>query len=148
MGGTPVRRGILALDIEGFGQHSRTESGRLRLRVAVHEGHVLADAHGHSGEAVNHTFRLLDAQAARAMLAGYPDADAVLIISDTLYQEVVRHAYQGLDPAVWQPVGVHAKETRTRGWVHVPGLARQPDVPSALAGDGEGGDDAAAHQGF
>src|SRR6266508_816014 len=133
MGGAPVRRGILALDIEGFGHQGRTDPhsahlrtrlhalldhalraaeippeqvaarsdlgdgilvlfdpavpaatllhpllstlttklttdnqqatgpGRLRLRVAVHEGHVLADPHGHTGEDLNHAFRLLDA---------------------------------------------------------------------------------------
>ncbi len=205
MRGTPVRRGILALDIEGFGHQGRTDPhrahlrtrlhalldhalraaeippeqvaarsdlgdgilvlfdpavpaatllhpllsdltiklttdnqqatgpGRLRLRVAVHEGHVLADTHGHTGEDLNHAFRLLDAQATRTVLAGSPSADAVLVVSDAVYQGVVRHAYQGLDPAVWQPVRVHAKETRTRAWVHLPGLSSQPELSSVLA---------------
>ena len=205
MGGAPVRRGILALDIEGFGHHGRTDPhrarlrtrlhalldhalraaeippeqvaarsdlgdgilvlfdpavpaatllhpllstlttklttdnqqatgpGRLRLRVAVHEGHVLADPHGHTGEDLNHAFRLLDAQATRTVLAGSPSADVVLAVSDAVYQGVVRHAYQGLDPVVWQPVRVHAKETCTRAWVHLPGLASQPELSSVLA---------------
>src|SRR6266536_595096 len=202
MRGTPVRRGILALDIEGFGHQGRTDPhrahlrtrllahalraaeippeqvaarsdlgdgilvlfdpavpaatllhpllsdltiklttdnqqatgpGRLRLRVAVHEGHVLADPHGHTGEDLNHAFRLLDAQATRTVLAGSPSTDVVLAVSDAVYQGVVRHAYAGLDPVVWQPVRVHAKETRTRAWVHLPGLASQPELSSVLA---------------
>jgi tetratricopeptide (TPR) repeat protein len=204
MGGTPVRRGILALDIEGFGHTGRTDPlraqlrarlhalldhalhaakippaqlaarsdlgdgilvlfdphvptatllhpllstlttqlaadhqqasgpGRLRLRVAVHDGHVLHDAHGYTGEDLNHCFRLLDAHATRTVLADNRDAAAVLVVSDAVYQGVVRHAYPGLDPAGWQPVRVHAKETRTRAWVHLPGLPHQPVLSSVL----------------
>jgi hypothetical protein len=203
MPGTPLRRGILALDIEGFGQPDRTDpqraqlrtrlhalldhalaaaqirpaevaarsdlgdavlvlfdpgvsaatllhpllselaarlargnrsvtgAARLRLRAVVHEGQVLADAHGYVGEDLNHAFRLLNAPATRAVLADNPGADAVLVVSDAVFQGIVRHRYQGLDPSGWQPVRVHAKETRTRAWVHLPGLARQPDL-SAL----------------
>lgn len=205
MGGTPVRRGILAFDIEGFGQPSRTDPdraqlrshlhalldhalaaakippahitarsdlgdgilvlldpavpaatllhplltdlaarlgtdnqtaagpGRLRLRIALHEGHVLADDHGHVGDDLNHAFRLLDAQATRAALASNPAADAVLVASDPIYQGIIRHAYQGLAPSDWQPIRVHSKETRTRAWVHLPGLPSQPELPTVLA---------------
>jgi len=205
MRGTPVRRGILALDIEGFGQPSRTDPqraqlrsrlhalldhaleaaeiplahvaarsdlgdgilvlfdpavsaatllhpllshlaaqlaadnqpaaspARLRLRVAVHEGHVLADQHGYTGEDLNHTFRLLDAHATRTVLAGSPSAASVLVVSDAVYQGIVQHRYAGVDPAGWQPIRIHAKETRTRAWARLPGLARQPDLPAVLA---------------
>src|SRR6266536_778424 len=163
MRGTPLRRGILALDIEGFGQPDRTDPqrtqlrthlhalldhalataeipraqiaagpDRLRLRVAVHEGHVLADTHEHTGHDLNHTFRLLDAQAARTVLANSPSANAVLVVSDSVYQGVVRHGYGGIDPAVWQPVRVHAKETRSRAWINLPGLTTQPHLPEVL----------------
>src|SRR6266536_5033842 len=98
---------------------TQAASGRLRLRVVVHEGHVLADAHGHSSEDLNHAFRLLDAQATHAVLAASPSAGAVLVVSDVIFQGVVRHRYEGLDPSGWQPVRVHAKETRARAWVHL-----------------------------
>jgi tetratricopeptide (TPR) repeat protein len=204
MSGTPVRRGILAVDIEGFGHQGRTDrhraqlrgrlhglldqalraaeispeqvparsdlgdgilalfdpqvptatllhpllstltsqlttdnqhaSGpqRLRLRVTVHDGHVLQDPHGYTGEDLNHCFRLLDAHAIRAVLADSPRADVVLVVSDAVYQGVIRHGYEGVDPSAWQPVRVHAKETRTRAWVHLPGLDRQPELSSVL----------------
>src|SRR6266542_2556655 len=114
---------------------NQTASGpeRLRLRVAVHQGYVLADAHGYSGEDLNLAVRLLDAQAVREVLADSPNADAVLVISETIYQGVVRHAYQGLAPSYWRPVKVYAKEIRTRAWVHLPGVDRQSDLPGVLA---------------
>ncbi len=105
---------------------------RLRLRVAVHAGEVLHDPYGHTGASFNHAARLLDAEATRAVLAASPTADVVLVVSDTVYEGVVRHGYEGIDPAGWQPIRIHAKETTTRAWVHLPGLAAQPPLPAAL----------------
>lgn len=105
---------------------------RLRLRIAVHDGHVLTDAHGFTGDDINHAFRLLDAHATRAVLAANPAADAVLVVSDAVHYGVIRHGYEGIDPAAWQPVRVHAKETRTRAWVYLPGLPQQPELPTVL----------------
>src|SRR6266542_1140984 len=105
---------------------------RLRLRVAVHAGEVLHDPYGHTGASFNHAARLLDAEATRAVLAASPTADVVLVVSDTVYEGVVRHGYEGIDPAGWQPIRLHAKETATRAWVHLPGLAAQPPLPAAL----------------
>src|SRR6266536_2249312 len=105
---------------------------RLRLRVAVHAGEVLHDPYGHTGASFNHAARLLDAEATRAVLAASPTADVVLVVSDTVYEGVARHGYEGIDPAGWQPIRIHAKETTTRAWVHLPGLATQPPLPAAL----------------
>src|SRR5574341_1431185 len=205
MRGTPLRRGILALAIQGFGQPTRTDPdrvelravvnalldhaltvaeippaqlatrsdlgdgvlvlfhpavpiatllhplltdltaqlavhnrsigtgpGRLRLRAAVHDGYVLADQYGYTGDDLNHTFRLLDAPTTRLVLAASPAADAVLVVSDAVHHGVVRHAYPGIHPATWQPVRIHAKETSTRGWIHLPGLPQQPHLPAVL----------------
>jgi hypothetical protein len=103
---------------------------RMRLRVVVHAGEILADAHGHTGDDLNHAFRLLDAEATRAVLAGSPAAAVVLVVSEAVYQGVVRHGHAGIDPDGWQPVRIHAKETLARAWVHLPGLADQPDLPA------------------
>ena len=105
----------------------------MRLRVVVHAGELLHDSYGHTGQSFNHAARLLDAEAPRAMLAANPAATVVLIVSDVLYDGVVRHAYEGIGPDGWQPVRVHAKETSTRGWIHLPGLATQPRLPAMLA---------------
>jgi hypothetical protein len=119
--------GALALD----NQHAPA-AHRMRLRVVAHAGEMLADARGHTGASLSFAARLLDADAARAVPAASPAAELVLVVSDEVYEGVVRHAYAGVDPAAWQPVRVHAKETSTRAWVHLPGLAAQPQLPAVL----------------
>ena len=108
---------------------------RMRLRVVVHAGDVLRDAHGETGASVIHAARLLDAQALRLVLSGSARAEAVLVVSDVVYEGVVRHGYEGIDPAGWQAIQVRVKETSTRAWVHQPGLATQPALPQGLASD-------------
>jgi tetratricopeptide (TPR) repeat protein len=105
---------------------------RMRLRIVVHAGQVLHDTYGYTGDDLIHAFRLLNAEATRAVLAGSAAAAMVLVVSDVVYDGVVRHAYHGIDPAAWQPVRVHAKETSTRAWVHLPGLSTQPRLPTVL----------------
>jgi hypothetical protein len=105
---------------------------RMRLRIVVHAGELLADSRGHTGQSWNHAARLLDAEAARAVLAASPAATVVLIASDGVYDGVVRHGYEGIDPDDWQPVRVHSKETSARAWIHLPGLADQPQLPPVL----------------
>src|SRR5919198_3329264 len=105
---------------------------RMRLRVVVHAGEMLADARGHTGASLNFAARLLDADAARAVLVASPAAELVVVVSDEVHEGVVRHGYAGGDPAAWQPLRVHAKETSTRAWVHLPGLAAQPRLPAVL----------------
>jgi class 3 adenylate cyclase len=101
---------------------------RLRLRMAAHAGEVIADSYGYTGEALNHAARLLNAQAGRAILDAVLDADLVLLVSEQVYDGVIKHAYEGIDPAAYQPVWVSEKETSTRAWVHLPGLAPQPEL--------------------
>ncbi len=106
---------------------------RLRLRLVVHAGGVIKDAHGYSGAALTHASRLLDAQAGRAVLDAVPEAQVVLLVSDHVYDTVIKHGFEDIDPASYQPVQVQHKETRTRAWVHLPGQATQPDL-AGLAG--------------
>jgi hypothetical protein len=67
------------------------------------------------------------------MLAASQAAMVVLVVSDLLYDGVVRHAYEGIDPDGSKPVRVHGKETSARAWVHLPGLVAQPQPPAVLA---------------
>jgi class 3 adenylate cyclase len=108
-------------------------SERLRLRLVVHAGRVIKDSHGYTSEAINHASRLLDAQAGRAILDAVPQAQVVLLVSEQIYQDVVKHGFEGIDPDGYQPVQLQNKETETRAWVHVPGPTLQPDL-SCLAG--------------
>ncbi|HEX6471837.1 MAG TPA: hypothetical protein VF069_22265 [Streptosporangiaceae bacterium] len=106
----------------GLRRHNRlaSEAAEIRLRTAVHIGEVHRDPHGLAGVAVNHLFRLLDAPVLRGALAA-GDADVALIVSDYVYESVVKHGPGMVDPATFRPVAVAVKRTQARGWIHLPG---------------------------
>lgn len=114
-------------------KHNRlaAPAAQLRLRVALHTGIVYRDAEGWVGSAVNHVSRLLDADVVKKALAA-STADLVLVVSDRVYDDVVRNGTGLIDPDTYRPVTVVAKETRARAWVHVPegpGV-RRTDTPA------------------
>ena len=93
---------------------------RIRLRAAVHAGEVHHDRHGVAGAAINLAFRLLEAGALKQALHRSPGTLA-LIASEWFYEEVIRH-HPASSPKAYVQVPVSVKETRTRGWVRLPGL--------------------------
>jgi len=102
-----------------------SEVARIRLRVGVHTGEVNTDAHGLVGTAVNHVFRLTDAPTLKLMLA---DSAATLafIASDRVYEDVIRHAPDLVDPVEYVRVQVENKETFAPAWVRVLGATTEP----------------------
>jgi PAS domain S-box-containing protein len=117
--------------VSGLARYNRTapDTARLRLRVVVHAGELLRDAHGITGEDLILAFRLLDADAVRAHLL-QTETDLVLVVSDVIYQGIVKHGYGAIDPARFQPVWVSAKETSVRVWLHVPDTGRNTLAPA------------------
>jgi class 3 adenylate cyclase len=117
----------------GLRHHNRlaSDAAAIRLRAAVHIGEVHSDAYGLAGSGVNHLFRLLDAPVLKKTLAN-AGADLALMVSDYFYDSVVKHGPGMIDPATFRPVDVEVKETKTRGWMHLPG------VPTALSRLAEG----------
>jgi hypothetical protein len=101
---------------------------RLRLRAAVDTGLLHRD-HGWHGTPLILCQRLCDAQPVRAILRDLDRADLVLVVSARVYDEVVRHGYEGVDPSTYRAVSIAEKETRVRAWVHVPGYAHPPERP-------------------
>lgn len=93
---------------------------RIRLRMALHAGEVTRDAHGFTGSAIIHAFRLLDSPAVKDALAG-SDGDIAVIASNWFYEEVIRHSKFG-DLAGYVSVFAAVKETAARAWVHVPAI--------------------------
>lgn len=120
--------------LSGLARYNRTapDTARLRLRVVVHAGELLRDAHGITGEDLILAFRLLDAEVVRVRLAE-AGADLVLVVSDAIYQGIVKHGYGRIDPAAFHPVWVTAKELSARAWLHVPGAGRQSMRPAPAA---------------
>ena len=97
---------------------------QMRLRMALHAGEVYHDAHGVTGTAINHAFRLAEAPALRSALDASPGVLA-LIVSDWLYDEVVRHDPTAV-PGLYRQVQVTVKETAAVAWIRVsePGSAK------------------------
>lgn len=125
--------------------HSLPEPERLRrelrLRVVVHAGEVHFDGNGYFGEELDVACRLLDSPRLKKCLRQVP-APLVLVVSDDLYQSIVRHHYDGICRESFHPaVGVQVAGRRRRGWVHVPpayGVLEPAcaDGGPATAGDG------------
>lgn len=113
----------------GAFNRQRTAGTRLRLRVALHHGTLTPGPFGPAGDAPIVVSRLLNARPARRVLADEPDRDVALIISASLYQDVVRTGFCALDPETFRPVRVNAKGVLYHGFVQrteaVPAVAEQ-----------------------
>ena len=134
----PLRRlldvavNTLASRLANHNRVTPSQAARLRLRVAVHRGALIRDAHGYTGHALNHAFRLLDAEVVRITLA-HVRGGLVVVISDHVHDALCRS--DGRDtstPTDYQPLWVSNKETTSRGWLHVPGESPQPLLPAIL----------------
>lgn len=91
----------------------------LRLRMSVHAGYVHFDRNGVCGYAVTHLFRMLDAAAVKRVFAG-SGSDFALVTSDALYEDVISHGPGLIDPAMYAPINIRCKETRSRAWLYLP----------------------------
>lgn len=105
---------------------------RIRMRVAVHAGEVSADQHGLSGADLIVACRLLDAEELRTALRHSP-VPLAAIVSDGIYDGIVRHGYRDIDPASYHPVSVSVKRTRLQAWIHLPGTGTAPVVDRPAA---------------
>ena len=116
----------------GLSRHNRAAppSQRIRLRVVLHAGEVARDAHGHASKDLNLTFRLLESDALRDRLAE-GGTSLVLLVSQSIFDDVVRQGYHGIDPEAFRPLEIVAKNTHARAWLYLPG--RENDVD---AGEG------------
>ena len=112
-------------------RNARPGTQRIRLRLAVDTGVVSDAALGHAGPAPVAVARYLNAPQLRAVLATLTSAHLAVIVSDRLYQDVVRSGRRDLDPAQYVRVHVKVKEFGGYGWIRVPGHAPD-DVRSAM----------------
>jgi hypothetical protein len=95
---------------------------RMRLRLAVHTGIARPDPEGLVGTAVNHAFRILEADQLKEVLRR-TDAELAVITSERVYEDVIQHGLGLVDPAEYHHVELRVKETLTTAWIAVPGLA-------------------------
>ncbi|TMR01842.1 hypothetical protein ETD83_13735 [Actinomadura soli] len=106
-------------------------AARMRMRVAVNTGLVTADREGLVGTALNHAFRILDADQLREGLRR-TGADLATIASDRVHEDLIWHGLGLVDPAEYQRVEVRVKETVAAAWMRIPGI-RPPFLVSAGA---------------
>lgn len=105
----------------------------LGLRVGMHVGPVQHDDDGLAGEAVDQVCRLAESDVTRDVLA-HSGRDLVCVVSDSLYQAIVKHGGRFMEPSTYRPARLMLKEGPLTAWYHIPGETR-PAVP----GDAEFG---------
>jgi hypothetical protein len=93
---------------------------RIQLRVAVHAGEMHRDPHGWVGTDLVTTCRLVNGEPLYEELRHPAQPDVVVVVSDLIYQAVVRHSYRGIDPGEYIPTHIQVKETATLAWLHTP----------------------------
>lgn len=115
---------------------------RLRLRLAVHQGLVCPSAAGYAGQGVVAVSRMVDSRPARRALLACPRADVVLVLSPSLFVEVVGQGHTRLSWSDFREVTIRNKSFAGAAWLHVPGhdLAELPldDEPSVFEPRAEG----------
>ncbi len=114
----------LALRLARYNR-DRPETERIRLRFAMHAGDVLRDPEPIHGEATVLACRLLDASVLRACLRATKQPLAA-IVSQMIYDNIVKQAYRPIVPSTWHPTVASTKEGPKPAWVHVP---RDFDAP-------------------
>ncbi|MGW3996091.1 hypothetical protein ACWEF6_21590 [Amycolatopsis sp. NPDC004772] len=99
-----------------------SDRARLRLRVALHRGHVAPGVNGWVGTATIAVHRLLDCAPLRSRLARDRSADFALIVADVVFRDVIAATGGELDPAEFEPVDavLPDKGFAERAWVHAP----------------------------
>lgn len=117
----------------------RAPERRLRVRLAMHHGTLIPGPLGPAGDAPVVLCRLLDATPLREFLAVQPHRDLALIVSNSLYQDVVRTGFCPLDPADFTQIRVVIKEVPYCGYIYHSGdhkdLAADRPSPSLPAED-------------
>jgi transcriptional regulator with XRE-family HTH domain len=118
-----------ALDSGLARQHQESGPGTMRLRVALHAGPVFLGGHQLASPAIELARQLADAPQLHQTLAAAPRARLAVITSDSIFQDVIRHAHRLIDTAAYLPVLLGG--SGEVGWVTVPGYAAPPGVSGA-----------------
>ncbi|WP_433337236.1 hypothetical protein [Spirillospora sp. CA-294931] len=112
-------------------------SPRLRVRLSLHHGTLTAGPFGPAGDAPIVVQRLLDSTPLRRLLIDDTERDVAFVVSDTLYEDVVRTGFCALQPSAFQRIKVKAKGAVFRGHIFVGG-AQAGDEGSAAHRGGPG----------
>ncbi|GLY05516.1 hypothetical protein [Actinoplanes sp. NBRC 101535] len=103
----------------------------LKFRIGLHGGEVDRDTWGISGSDVDLACRLADAPVVRRTLETATAAPLAVVVSEQLFDSVVRHGGHQLHPEQWARVDVKVKEVDRRAWLYVPGYSTPPIPPQS-----------------
>lgn len=98
--------------------HAGKNGLRLRVRMAIHHGAVIPGRFGPVGTAPVVISRLVDAEIVRQQLRKRTDLDIALIVSATVYNEVVHSRLHNLDPGVFHHSTIRAKGLTYAGYIY------------------------------
>jgi hypothetical protein len=98
----------------------RASGPRLRVRMAIHHGAVAPGRFGYGpvGNAPTVISRLLDAEIVRQQLRQHSNLDIALVVSATVYDEVIQSRLHGLHPEAFHRTIVRAKGKSYIGYVY------------------------------
>jgi hypothetical protein len=118
-----------------IGEHNtHRPEDRLRLRAVLHAGEVHHDTRAPFGETLDVAFRLLNSPLTKRALRR-TTGPLVLAVSDEIYQSVVRHHYDGIDPLSFTAFMTKRNATVWEsGWLHVPGQSGRTFLDGDFAG--------------
>lgn len=120
---------------------------RLRIRAAVDYGMVQPASLGFAGRPAVTVGRLMNSAAARRALERVPNANLVVVLSRTVYRDLVLGGHTTLRTSQFLQVTVQDKEVEDQAWLWLPGhdgeslkpvLADLCDSPSRSRVDGFG----------
>lgn len=106
-----------------LGDHNHAPAGgtRLRLRLAIHYGMARQAACGYSGQGVVAVSRLVDCAQAKQALTLAPDADLVVVLSDSVYGDTVAQGHtSSLRSRDFRKVVVRNKEFSQPAYLYLP----------------------------
>ena len=98
---------------------------RLRVRLAIHHGAVAPGRFGPVGAAPVVISRLVDAETMRQHLRQRRDLDIALIVSATVYDEVIQSRLHDLNPETFHRTIIRAKGVSYIGYLYQAVLAAQ-----------------------
>jgi len=114
---------------------TRVAGPRLRVRMAIHHGAVSPGRFGSVGPATVLVTRLLDAGVVRQQLRNQPGRDLALIVSATVFEEVITTRFHGLCPEEFARVAVHTKGVAYAGFLYQGGFVGvAAQIPAIAAG--------------
>lgn len=109
------------------------DEARIRLRVAVHFGRLLAGSLGHAGPALITVARLVDAAPLRDALTRAPEANLAMLVSSQVFDDTIATMATTMRPDDFRSVAVEVKEFTDEAWLWIPGRTSQPPSSKARA---------------